>query len=149
MRKFVAGSIALLALAFGAQLAVAGSNPYYTSAPTSFACAFTTVTDPNDNIHCTWDNNLGAPKYSVDTIANYDLNGGGTLSLDLDFGSKTTSIDIPLSAFPVDANNDTLADTLVSVVLRVKGLSPGRYNSQNNAFSGTWTCTIGAACVAD
>lgn len=149
MRKFVAGSIALLALAFGAQFAVAGSDPYYTYPPPDFACAFTTVTTTNDNIHCTW-TSIGAPKYSVDTIANYNLNGGGTLSIDLDFGSKTTSIDIPLSDFPADPNGDTLADTLVSVVLRVKGLNPGRDNSQNNTFSGTWTCTItGAACVED
>ena len=148
MRKIVAGSIALFALAFGAQSTIAGSDPYYSSPPPDFACASTMVTTPNDNIHRT-STSIGAPKYSVDTIDNYNLNGGGTLSIDLDFTSKTTSIDIPLSAFPSDANGDLLADTLVSVVLRAKGLNPGRNNSQNNAFSGTWTCTIGAACVED
>jgi len=94
---------------------------------------------------CTWDNNLGAPKYSVDTLINYDLNAGATLSVDLDFDATTTTILIPLNSFPTDPDLDTNTETLVSVVLRVKGLAPVKWKSQNNAFGGT--PIIGAACV--
>ena len=102
MCKITAGTIALLAVAFGAHFALAASNQVYTTAPTTFVCAFVQVTDPNDTIRCTWDNNLGAPKYSVDTLANYELFAGGTQSVDLDFGAATTTIDIALSSFPTD-----------------------------------------------
>lgn len=147
MRKIAAGMIALLVVVFGAHFALAASNPFYTSPPNNFVCSFTTVTVSNDTISCTWDNNLGAPKYSVDTIADYILNGGGTLSIDVDFGTTTTTIDIPLSSFPLDPNGDSVNDTLVSVVLRVKGLSPVKFKSQDNPFSSTVMCTIGGACL--
>lgn len=152
MRKIAAGSIALVVLLFGAQFALAASDPVYLTPPTNFSCAFTQTVDPDDTITCTWDNNLGAPKYSVSTVANYDLNPTGTLSVDLSFGTTaevgpTTSIDIPLSAFPTDPDVDTDTDTLTSVILRVKGLAPQRHKSSNNQFTGTWTCTVGGTCA--
>jgi hypothetical protein len=155
MRKIAVGTMALLVVAFGAHLALAGSNRVYTSGPSGFGCAFVTVSTPKDTISCTWNNNLLPlpPKYSVDTLASYtDVGGVGTLSVDLDFdavaqGGGTTTVLIPLSAFPADPDLDTNTDILLSVVLRVKALSPPG-KSQNNTFSsGTVTCTIGAGCV--
>jgi hypothetical protein len=92
----------------------------------------------------------GATKYSVDVVANFDLGGGVTMSADFDFGTPLLAIDIPLSSFSGDINGDTVADTLLSLVLRVKGLNPPAKNphhSQNNQFSSTFTCTIsGVTC---
>jgi len=94
----------------------------------------------------------GASKYSVDVVANYELGApaSGTMSADFDFGTPLTAIDIPLSSFPTDINGDTVLDTLVSLVLRVKGLAPPGKNpnhSQNNPFTGTVTCPIGGTCL--
>ena len=60
-----------------------------------------------------------------------------------------TTVTIPLSSFPTDINLDLVDDTLVSVVLRVKGLAPPgkREFNQHNAFSGTVTCVVSAAEV--
>jgi len=149
MRKIAAGMIALLAVVFGAHFALAASTPVYPTPPTTFVCVFATVAVQDDTIRCTWDSNLGAPKYSVDTVANYDLFAGGTQSVDLDFGTTTTTVDIALSSFPTDPDGDLADDTLLSVVLRVKGLNPPlKGRSQNNAFSGTVTCTILTAICA-
>src|SRR5207247_118115 len=101
---------------------------------------------------CTWTSLLGANKYAVDVVANFELSGGGTMSADFDFGTPQTAIDIPLSSFQVDIDGDTLTDTLLSLVLRVKGLNPPAKNphhSQNNQFSSTVTCTIiGGTCTS-
>ena len=142
MRKIVVAMVVLLGLAFSVQLASAGSDPVYGSGPTGFNCSFVQVTDPDDTIRCSWDSNLGAPKYSVSTIASYTLNPTGTASFDFSFSASTTTIDIPVSAFPADPDLDTDTDTLDSVVLRVKGLYPQRWKSQNNTFSPTITCTL-------
>lgn len=150
MRKpfMVAGVLSALTLWVGA--AAAGPVPTFTSAPTGFTCAFTTVSTTNDAIECSWDVLTGATKYSVDVVANYDLGMvGGSLSADFDFGTSLTTIIILLSSFPADINTDGEADTLTSLVLRVKGLAPpGKKDSnQNNPFSSpTITCTIGATC---
>ncbi len=150
MRKMIAASVALVAFALVVEAASAGPLPALTSAPSDFTCSFTTISTPNDAILCSWTALVDATKYSVDVIANYDLgNALGSVSADFDFGTTATSITIPLSAFPADINLDTVPDTLVSVVLRVKGLAPpGKsVNNQNNPFSPTVTCTIGGSCV--
>lgn len=150
MRKMIAPTVAFLAFALVVGTSSAGSLPGLTSAPTGFTCSFTTISTPNDAVLCSWTALVDAKKYSVDVIANYDLgNALGSVSADFDFGTTATSVTIPLSAFPVDVNLDTVADTLVSVVLRVKGLvPPGKnVNNQNNPFSPTLTCTIGGSCI--
>jgi hypothetical protein len=98
-------------------------------------------------VQCSWDALTGAAKYSVDVVGNYTLSDGiTTASADFDFGTALTTITIPLSAFPTDINQDTFADTLTSLVLRVKGLNPpGKtdYN-QKTPFSSTIICTEGS-----
>jgi len=150
MRKMIAATIAFVTCALVVGASFAGSAPALTTAPTGFACSFATITTTNDAITCSWAILPGANKYSVDVIANYDLgNALGSMSADFDFGTTATSVTIPLSAFPADINLDTVSDTLVSVVLRVKGLvPPGKnVNNQNNPFSPTLTCTIGGSCA--
>ena len=145
MRKPLIIVVALFAVAVFAGPVLGGSSPALTSAPDHFQCNFTTVSALNDTVECSWDMLTDATKYSVDVVANYDLGGGGTMSADFDFGTSLFVIDIPLSSFPTDINGDTVADTLLSLVLRVKGLNPPAKNphhSQNNQFSGTFTCTI-------
>ncbi len=149
MRKPLIIVVALFAVAVFAGPVFAGSNPALTAPPADFQCTFTTVSTTNDTVHCTWTSLDGATKYSVDVVANYDLGGGGTMSADFDFGTPLTAIDIPLSSFPIDINGDMVADTLLSLVLRVKGLNPPAkdpHHSQNNQFSGIVTCTIGGSC---
>jgi hypothetical protein len=150
MRKMIAATIAFVACALVVGASSAGSLPALTSPPTDFTCSFAMISIPNDAITCTWTASAGANKYSVDVIANYDLgNALGSMSADFDFGTTAITITIPLSAFPTDINLDTVPDTLVSVVLRVKGLvPPGKnVNNQNNTFSPTLTCTIGGSCA--
>ena len=150
MRKRIAAAVAFVAFALVVGAASAGPLPALTSAPADFTCSFTTISTPNDAILCSWTTLVDATKYSVDTIANYDLgNALGSLSADFDFGTAAVSITIPLSAFPADINLDTVPDTLVSVVLRVKGLAPPgkQVSNQHNPFSPTVTCTIGGSCI--
>jgi len=150
MRKMIAATVAFVAFALVVGVASAGPLPALTSAPAGFVCSFTTISTHNDAILCSWTALVDATKYSADVIANYDLgNALGSMSADFDFGTTAISITIPLSAFPIDINLDTVPDTLVSVVLRVKGLAPPgkNVNNQNNPFSPTVTCTIGGSCV--
>lgn len=140
-------STALLAVVLAVTPAAAGPDPALTAAPTDFACVFST-TDPN-TIECSWSALDGASKYSVDVIANYTLGVGGEGSFDFDFGTPLTTAEAVL---PADVDQDTLADTLVSAVLRVKGMNPpGRQAfNQNTPFSSTVTCTVATGvCVAD
>lgn len=98
-------------------------------------------------MQCSWDALTGATKYSVDVVANYTLADGiTTTSADFDSGTTLTSITIPLDAFPTDVNQDTLTDTLTSLVLRVKGLNPPGKKDYNQAtpFSSTIICTGGS-----
>lgn len=148
MRKMLIAVVTLLAVAVLVGPASAGPQPALAEAPAGFTCSFVTVTTANDTIHCEWLPVVNATKYSVDAVANYELgNTLGPLGVDFDFGTPITSVDIPLSSFPVDINADLVDDALVSVVLRVKGLNPpGKqlYN-QNNPFSSpTVTCIVSA-----
>jgi hypothetical protein len=149
MRKMLFFAVTLLAVAGLVGPASAGPAPALTAAPTTFVCAFVTVTAANDTIRCTWDVLVGATKYSVDTIANYELgNTLGPLGVDFDFGTPINTVDIPLSAFPGDVNGDTVTDTLVSLVLRVKGLNPPgkqQFNQHNPFSSPTVTCDVATA----
>lgn len=107
-----------------------------------FTCSFV-----DTSVQCSWDALTGATKYSVDVVANYTLADGiTTTSADFDFGTTLTSITIPLDAFPTDVNQDTLTDTLTSLVLRVKGLNPPGKKDYNQAtpFSSTIICTGGS-----
>jgi hypothetical protein len=144
MRKLFVCAVALVAIALALGGAAAGPLPALTTAPTNFTCS---VVDTS--VQCSWDPLAGATKYSVDVVANYTLADGiTTVSADFDFGTTLTSITIPLSAFPTDINQDTLTDTLNSLVLRVKGLNPpGKKNyDQATPFSSTIICSTGGSC---
>ncbi len=149
MRQFAVAALSLVTAALFAGPAHAGRTPRFSDPPPNFSCSFLTA----DTIECHWDvlvdANGQATKYSVDAVANFDLAGGGTQSADFDFGTPDTTVTIPLSSFPADINGDGTDDTLVSVVLRVKGLAPPgkREFNQHNAFSGTVTCVIGGTCA--
>ena len=148
MRKTLCVAMTLLAIAVLGGPASAGPQAVL-PAPTGFTCSFVTATIVNDTIRCEWVALDTATKYSVDTIANFELGSTlGALGVDFDFGTPINSVDIPLSSLPVDINLDTIDDTLVSLVLRVKGLRPpGKqlYN-QNNPFSSpTVTCIVSTA----
>jgi hypothetical protein len=143
MRKFFVCAVALVAIALPIGKAAAGPLPALTAAPTNFTCSFV-----DTSVQCSWDALTGATKYSVDVVANYTLADGiTTTSADFDFGTTLTSITIPLDAFPTDVNQDTLTDTLTSLVLRVKGLNPPGKKDYNQAtpFSSTIICT-GSSC---
>lgn len=143
MKRSAALVVALVSLALWTGQALAGPAPALTSAPDNFSCSFVTVVDPNDAVQCSWDALTGATKYSVEAVASFDI-GGGVWSADFDFGTALTTVTIPLSSFPADINGDLVDDTLLSLVLSVKGLAPpGRkdYN-QHNPFSPAWTCTL-------
>ena len=148
MRQLAVAVLPFITAALLAGPVFAGPTPRFSEPPANFTCSFVAP----DAIQCTWGalvDELGAAtKYSVDTIANFELgNGLGAQSADFDFGTRETTITIPLSEFPADVDGDTLADTLVSVVLRVKGLAPPgkRLFNQNNAFSPTVTCVVSTA----
>jgi len=144
MRQLAVAVLPLLTAALFAAPAFAGREPRFSEPPANFTCSFVAP----DTIQCTWDALTGATKYSVDAIANFDLGGGGAQSADFDFGTPDTTVTIPLSSFPTDINLDLVDDTLVSVVLRVKGLAPPgkRAFNQHNPFSSpTVTCTISTA----
>jgi len=149
MRQLAVAVLSLIAAVLFAAPGSAGPTPRFADPPPNFTCSLLTA----DTIECHWDvlvdANGQATKYSVDAVANFDLAGGGTQSADFDFGTPVTSVTIPLSSFPTDINGDTVPDTLVSVVLRVKGLAPPgkREFNQHNAFSGTVTCAIGGTCA--
>lgn len=149
MRKMLIVAVTLLGIAGLVGPASAGPAPALIAAPINFVCTFATVSTTNDTIRCTWDVLVGAAKYSVDTVANYELgNTLGPLGVDFDFGTPINTVDIPLSAFPTDVNSDLAADTLVSAVLRVKGLNPpGKrdYNQHNPFSSPTVTCDVATA----
>jgi len=142
MHKLAVCAVALVAIALSMGGAAAGPLPALTAAPTNFTCSFV-----DTSVQCSWDALTDATKYSVDVVANYTLaDGTMTASADFDFGTKLTSVTIPLDAFPADINQDTLPDTLTSLVLRVKGLNPPgkkEYN-QANPFSATVVCTGGS-----
>ena len=148
MRKISMIATALLATAVLVGPVSAGPEAAL-PAPTGFTCAFVTVATTNDTIHCEWAVLDGATKYSVDTVANFELgNTLGPLGVDFDFGTPINSVDISLASFPVDVNADTFEDALVSLVLRVKGLNPpGKrlYNQSNPFSSPTVTCVVSTA----
>jgi hypothetical protein len=142
MHKLFVCAVALVAIALSMGGAAAGPLPALTTAPTNFTCSFV-----DTSVQCSWDELTDATKYSVDVVANYILaDGTTTASADFDFGTALTSITIPLDAFPTDVNQDTFADTLTSLVLRVKGLNPPGKKDYNQAtpFSSTIICTGGS-----
>jgi len=151
MRKIFVIATALLATAVVVGPVSAGPQAAL-PAPTGFTCSFATVTTANDTIHCEWDVLDGATKYSVDAVANFELgNTLGPLGVDFDFGTPINSVDIAVSSFPTDVNGDTFDDTLLSLVLRVKGLNPpGKrlYNQSNPFSSPTVTCIVSTATCA-
>src|SRR5262245_17684108 len=142
MRKLFVCAVALVAIALAIRGAAAGPLPAVTTAPTNFTCSFVDTSVP-----CSWDALPGAAKYSVDGVPNYTLADGITpTSAPFDFATTLTIIIIPLSAFPNDVNQYTLADTLNSLVLRVKRLNPpGKKDYyQATPFSSTIICTGGS-----
>jgi hypothetical protein len=144
MRWFSILAVTLLTMALSMAPASAGPTPSLASAPTGFTCSLVA-----DTVECSWDALAGATKYSVDVVANYVLADASTSSADFDFGTALTTLSIPLSSFPTDVNGDLAADTLSSLVLRVKGLNPpgkSQYN-QHTPFSSTILCTVGGSCA--
>ena len=142
MQKLFVCAAALVGIVLASGGATAGPLPALTTAPTSFTCA---VVDTR--VDGSWDPLAGASKYSVDVVANYTLADGiTTTSADFDFGTTLTSISIPLDTFPSDIDQDTVDDTLMSLVLRVKGLNPPGKKDYNQAtpFSSTIICTGGS-----
>jgi hypothetical protein len=142
MRKLFVCAATVVAIGLAIGGASAGPVPALTAAPTNFNCSFV-----DTSVQCSWDALTGATKYSVDIVANYTLaDGTTTASADFDFGTPLTSITIPLDTFPTDVNQDTLADTLTSLVLRVKGLNPPGKKDYNQAapLSSTVICTGGS-----
>ena len=142
MRKLFVCAAALVTIGLAIGGAAAGPLPALTTAPTNFTCS---VVDTS--VECSWDALEGASKYSVDVVANYMLADGiTTTSADFDFGTTLTSISIPVDTFPSDIDQDTFADTLTSLVLRVKGLNPPGKKDYNQAtpFSATIICTGGS-----
>jgi hypothetical protein len=142
MRKLFVCAAALVALGLTFEVAAAGPLPALTAAPTNFTCSFV-----DTSVQCSWDALTDATKYSVDVVANYTLaDGTTTASADFDFGTPLASATIPLEAFPSDVNQDGFADTLTSLVLRVKGLNPPGKKDYNQAtpFSSTIICTEGS-----
>jgi len=147
MRQLAVAVLSLVTALLFARPVFAGPTPRFSEPPANFTCSFVAP----DTIQCSWDALTGATKYSVDAIANFDLgNALGAQSADFDFGTPDTTVTIPLSSFPTDINLDLVDDTLVSVVLRVKGLAPPgkREFNQHNAFSGTVTCVVSTAICA-
>jgi hypothetical protein len=141
MQKLFVCAAALVGIVLASGGATAGPLPALTTAPTSFTCS---VVDTS--VDCSWDPLAGASKYSVDVVANYTLADGiTTTSADFDFGTTLTTISIPLDTFPSDIDQDTVDDTLMSLVLRVKGLNPPGKKDYNQAtpFSSTIICTGG------
>jgi hypothetical protein len=141
MQKLFVCAAALVGIVLASGGATAGPLPALTTAPTSFTCS---VVDTS--VDCSWDPLVGASKYSVDVVANYTLADGiTTTSADFDFGTTLTTISIPLDTFPSDIDQDTVDDTLMSLVLRVKGLNPPGKKDYNQAtpFSSTIICTGG------
>ena len=141
MQKLFVCAAALVGIVLASGGAAAGPLPALTTTPTNFTCS---VVDTS--VDCSWDALAGASKYSVDVVANYTLADGiTTTSADFDFGTTLTTISIPLDTFPSDIDQDTVDDTLMSLVLRVKGLNPPGKKDYNQAtpFSSTIICTGG------
>jgi hypothetical protein len=144
MRKLFLCAAALAAIALSIGGAAAGPLPALTTAPTNFTCSIVET-----NVQCSWDAVTDATKYSVDVVANYTLAGATTTaSGDFDFGTTLTTITIPLDGFPGDINQDTLPDTLTSLVLRVKAMNPPGKKDYNQAtpFSSTIVCSTAGSC---
>ncbi len=110
----------------------------YLPAPANFEAALS-----DDVIQTHWDEVDGATKYSVDVIAIYDVDVNSddeADTMDFDFGTTETSLDIPVQDLMMDIDGDDEGDLLpATVILRVKALNPPARNGnrQNNPFSAT------------
>lgn len=147
MRKRIAFTLFALPLAFALPLLAIG----VLAPPLNF-----TAVVNGDVIETDWDDVLNAAKYSVDVIAIYDFDtdadGVADLSMDFDFGTSdrtdglpisTSSLDIPIEDLMADVNGDTVLDSPISAVLRVKALNPGKGKGrQDNPFSAPVTLSL-------
>jgi hypothetical protein len=111
-------------------------------APTNFTVSFDGTTIATD-----WDDVSGATKYSVNIVAEYDLDGDTIpdISVDYDFGTgdrtdgglmSDSYLDIPVDSLLYDSDADGTGDLApVVAAARVKALNPGKGNGrQNNDF---------------
>jgi hypothetical protein len=111
------------------------------TAPTGVTCG-----NDGTTISADWDDLPGAVKYSAEFIVSYDTDGDtSTVEATLTFEQSTftSDVNVLLSNLAADTNLDTVPDTIVSVEVRVKGLSPGKNQGrQNNPFSGLVDCGV-------
>lgn len=116
-------------------------------APTSFTANLDMAAGV---LYTDWEDVAGAVKYSVDVVVEYDTDGDGEADMSVDFSFGTSDrddggemgdsdLEIPFDVtalIGVDVNGDTVSDTLIDALARVKALNPGKGNgSQNNPFS--------------
>ena len=100
-------------------------------APTGFMVTFDGTTIATD-----WDDVLGATKYSVNIVAEYDLDGDAIpdISIDYDFGTSDRTdgglmsdsyLNIPYDALLYDSDGDLVGDLYpILAAARVKALNP-------------------------
>ena len=96
----------------------------------------TACVDANGNLNIAWCAVDGATKYSIEVEASYNLGTAcGDATLDFDFGTDGTSLEIPISTFDNDFGSGAVPACSLSV--KVKGLNPPqkRGGRQNNPFT--------------
>jgi hypothetical protein len=137
MRKFTVG-LFMMAVVF-----MFGSPAAALEAPEGFTC-----TVVPGAVQFDWDDVDGAVKYSVDVEVEFDSDDDGFADMTLEFSFGTSDrtdgglmgdsdLLVPLSAFAVDIDDDTIPEQISGAALgKVKALAPGRgQGRQNHPFS--------------
>lgn len=96
----------------------------------------TACVDANGNLNIAWCAVAGATKYSVEVEALYNLGTAcGDATLNFDFGTDGTSLEIPADSFDNDFGSGAIPACSLNV--QVKGLNPPqkRGGRQNNPFT--------------
>jgi len=96
----------------------------------------TACVDANGNLNVAWCAVPGATKYSIEVEASYNLGTAcGDATLDFDFGTDGTSLEVPISSFDHDFGSGSVPACSLNV--QVKGLNPPQKHGgrQNNPFT--------------
>jgi len=138
MKRGIVFTLVALPIALALPMFAVGSLP----APANF----TAVLD-GDLIKADWDDVIGATKYSVCVVAEYDVDGNGEadMSMDFDFGTgdridgvpmSESWLEIPFAELTLDLDGDGVDEaTPVKAQARVKALNPGKGKGrQDNPF---------------